>query len=216
MAYEFYYHPLSSFCQKAMIAFCEADADYVPMLLEHQKPETMDALRALWPVGKFPVLRDTESGRVVPEATIIVEYLAQHVPGAAHLVPSDPDLAREVRLQDRFFDLHISVPVQKIVGNRLRPENAKDPLGVKEARTALRTAYGILDDRMATRRWAMGEAFTMADCAAAPALFYADMQQPLGEAFPHAASYLERLKARPSYARVLKDAAPYLHMVPKD
>lgn len=216
MAYELYYHPLSSFCQKAMMAFYEADAPYEPVLLEYDRPETTQRLRALWPVGKFPVLRDTKTDRVVPEATIIVEYLVQHVPGAAHLLPSDPDLACEVRLQDRFFDLHISVPVQKIVGNRLRPENAKDPLGVEEARTALRTAYGVLDARMATRRWAIGEAFTMADCAAAPALFYADMQEPLGEAFPHTASYLGRLKARLSFARVLNEAAPYLHMVPKD
>lgn len=216
MAYELYYHPLSSFCQKAMVAFYEADVDYVPRLLERDKPETVAPLRALWPIGKFPVLHDTQAGRTLPEATIIVEYLAQRMPSAASLVPSDPDAAIETRLWDRFFDLHLNAVMQRIVGNRLRPEGAKDPFGVEEARTGLRTAYGVLDARMASRRWAVGEQFTMADCAAAPALLYADMQEPLGEAFPHATAYLTRLKARPSYARVLEEAAPYFHMVPKD
>jgi glutathione S-transferase len=177
--------------------------------------EAAAAHQEVWPIGRFPVLRDEERGEVVPEATIIVEYLATYYPGSSRLIPSDPDLAWRTRLKDRFFDLYMNEQVGKIVTDRLRPAGRADPHGVERARGTLATALGMLDKEMSHSGWAMGEAFTMADCAAAPALFYADMLIPLSPAYPNAARYLERLKQRPSYARALEEAKPYLHMVPK-
>src|SRR5262249_44386920 len=135
--------------------------------------------------------------------------------GTTWLVPADQQLALETRLRDRFYDLHVEVPMQKIVGDRLRPAGQKDPLGVEQAKAAIETAYRVIDREMATRTWATGDAFTMADCAAAPALFYADMVVPLGDAHVPTAAYLGRLKKRPSYARALVEAEPYLGNFPR-
>jgi len=151
----------------------------------------------------------------VPEATIIIEYLAQHHPGRTQLIPGDQERARQTRLRDRLFDLYVNVPMQKIVTDRLRPAGRGDPHGVEEARGLLRTACGIVDRDMASRTWAMGDSFSMADCAAAPALFYANHVIPLGDAFPNAAAYLGRLMQRPSFARALEEAEPYFGLIPQ-
>lgn len=214
MALELYFHPLSSYCHKVLIALYESDASFVPRSLDLSDPEQRGLLVSLWPAGKFPVLWDTERGRTVPESTTIIEYLALHWRGAAPLVPDDPALALEVRLWDRVFDLHLQSPMQKIVGDRIRPADQRDPHGVEQARASLATACGIVDEQMRTRTWAVGERFTMADCAAAPALFYADRVLPLAGRYPHAAAYLGRLRERPAYARVLAEAQPYLAMFP--
>ncbi len=172
-------------------------------------------LVALWPLAKFPVLRDDARDRTVPEATIIIEYLAQHYPGKVALAPADADRARETRLRDRFYDLYVHVPMQKIVGDKLRPEGQHDPYGVKQARESIATAYGMIEhDLEAGGPWAMGEAFTMADCAASPALYYANRVQPLGDGHGRVKAYLARLMERPSFARVLKEAEPYFAMFP--
>jgi glutathione S-transferase len=120
-----------------------------------------------------------------------------------------------MRLRDRFYDLYVQVPMQKVVTDRLRPAGKNDPFGVEEARALLQTSLGMVNEDMASNRWAMGDAFTMADCAAAPALFYANMVAPFRESHKHAAAYLDRLMERPSYARVLKEAQPYFAMIPK-
>jgi glutathione S-transferase len=151
----------------------------------------------------------------VPESTVIIEYLDRHYPGATHLIPSEAEAARQTRLRDRFYDLHVHEPMQKIVGDRLRPEGRKDPHGVEEAKSRLKTSLGMIDSEMASRAWAMGEAFSLADCAAAPPLFYANEVMPFGDTHPNVAAYLKRLKARPSYARVLKEAEPYFAMFPR-
>ena len=127
------------------------------------------------------MLRDEARDRTVPESSIIIEYLAQHYPGKSQLVPADADLARQTRLRDRFFDLYVNVPMQKVVTDKLRPAGKNDPYGVEEAKKLLQTAVGMIDQDMATKTWAMGDAFTMADCAAAPALFYANMVMPFGD-----------------------------------
>jgi glutathione S-transferase len=171
--------------------------------------------KKIWPIGRFPVLRDEARDLTIPESSIIIEYLAQHHPGRTQLLPADPDLARETRLRDRFHDLYGNVPMQKIVTDRLRPAGRNDPHGVDEARTLLETAIGMIDHEMATKMWAMGDAFTMADCAAAPALFYADKVMPFGDTHEHAAAYLARLMERPSFARVLREARPYLELFPQ-
>jgi glutathione S-transferase len=214
MSLQLYFHPLASFCWKVMIALYENDTPFEPRLVELANEVSAAELKALWPVGKFPVLRDQEKDRTVPESSIIIEYLERHHPGPVKLIPSDPDLARETRLRDRFYDLYVHEPMQKIVTDKLRPPGRADPHGVEQARALLETAYAAIDREMATHRWAMGDAFTMADCAAAPAMYYANLVAPLGNAHPTAAAYLGRLVGRPSVARVLKEAEPYFALFP--
>lgn len=209
-----HYHPLSSFCHKVLIALYENGVAFTPKLVDLGDPGQRAEFLALWPIGKFPVLQDDASGKAVPESTVIIEYLEQHHPGKERLVPGDPEQARETRLRDRLFDLYVHEPMQKIVGDRLRPEGAKDPHGVDHARKTMRTALGMLEQDMASRTWATGEAFGLADCAAAPALFYADKVMPIATDFPNMKGYLDRLMRRPSYARVLREAEPYFAMFP--
>ena len=212
---ELYFHPLSSFCQKVLIALYENDTPFTPHFIDLGKEADAAALAKRWPLRKFPVLHDHARDRTVPESTIIIEYLAQHHPGPTRLVPDDPDAARETRFRDRFYDLHVQLPMQKIVGDRLRPADQKDPYGVAQAAAALRAAYDFVESDMAGRTWATGDAFTMADCAAAPALSYAAMVVPFDDTHPAAAAYHRRLRERPSYARTLREAEPYLHLFPK-
>lgn len=216
MSLQLYYHPLSSFCWKVLIALYENDTPFAPVMIDLGNPEQRAELLKLWPVGKFPVLRDLAKQRVVPESSIVIEYLDDHYPGRVRFIPEDPDLARQTRLRDRFYDLYIHLPIQKIVGDRLRPAGSKDPHGVDEARTRLADGYGMMEKEMATRHWAMGDDFTLADCAAAPALFYGNKVLPFGATHPVLAAYLERLKARPSLARVLREAEPYFKYFPSD
>lgn len=214
MSLTLYYHPLSSFCHKVLIALYEKEVAFAPHLVDLGDPEQRDAFRRLWPIGKFPVLKDESRGETIPESTIIIEYLEQHYPGTTRLLPQDPELVLRTRTLDRFIDLYIHLPMQRIVGDRLRPEESRDPYGVGEARQMLGTALDILDQDMRKRTWANDGDFSLADCAAAPALFYADKVMPLASQHPNLAGYLERLKQRPSYARVLTEAQPYFHMFP--
>jgi glutathione S-transferase len=209
-----YFHPLSSFCQKALIALYENDTPFVPHIVDLGDPAAAAALKQLWPIGKFPVLRDEAMRQTVPESNIIIEYLTQYYPGRIALVPADPDLAWQTRLRDRFYDLYVNEPMQKIVGDRLRPDDKKDPFGVEHARARLRTALDMIEQEMAGSTWAMGEAFTMADCAAAPALFYANLVMPFGDTHSNAMAYFDRLMQRPSFARAVAEAKPYFHLFP--
>ena len=214
MTLKLYYHPLSSFCWKAMIALYENDTPFEPIVIDLGDPASAARLKKIWPIGKFPVLRDVKRDRTIPEASIIIEYLAQHYPGKSRLVPDDPDLARQTRLRERFFDLYVNVPMQKAVTDRLRPAGKNDAFGVEQALAQLDTVYGMIEHDMATRTWAMGDGFSMADCAAAPALYYANLVKPLGDAHPNAAAYLQRLMERPSFARAFKEAEPYRKLFP--
>ena len=221
MSLTLHFHPLSSFCHKVLIALYENDTPFTPQMVDLGNAAQRDALRKLWPVGKFPVLRDDTCGETVPESTIIIEYLDQHYPGKTKFIPADAEQARATRMSDRFFDLHIHMHMQKIVGDRLRPADKKDPHGVEDARARMAATLGMVEQDMASRNvaskpWAAGETFTLADCAAAPALFYADKVAPLLPAFPNVAAYLDRLKQRPSYARALKEAEPYFKFFPKE
>jgi glutathione S-transferase len=215
MSLTLYSHPLSSFCQKAVVALYENDTPFTPRLIDLGNAASRGELERIWPIVKFPVLRDDANHRTVPEATIIIEYLAVHYPGKTRLVPADADFAVQTRLRDRFFDLYVNTPMGKIVTDRLRPAGRNDPHGVEEARKQLRAACDMIEPEMGSKQWAMGDAFTMADCAAAPGLFYTDMVMPLRDTHKNLAAYLDRLKARPSFARTLKDAEPYLRLVPK-
>ena len=211
MTLKLYGHPFSSYHQKALIAFYENDVPFEFVMLDGSEPANSD-FGALWPIRRFPLLVDGD--RPVPEATMIIEYLDVHYPGPMRLIPADPDAAIEVRLLDRFFDNYLMTPVQKIVGNALRSEEARDAQGVKEARAQLDTSYEVLDRWMAAREWAAGGAFSLADCAAAPALLYADWAHAIPQELAHVHAYRARLLARPSYARALDEARPYRHYFP--
>ena len=215
MSLTLHFHPLASYCWKALIALYESDIPFTPNLVDLGNPAERAALVKLWGIGKFPVLRDEARNETVPESSIIVEYLDRHYRGPARFIPDDAGRALQTRLRDRFYDLYVHLPMQKIMVDRLRPAGKQDPHGVEEARAQLRTSYAMIEQQM-TSDWAMGDDFTLADCAAAPSLFYGNMAEPFGGAHTNLAAYLERLKARPSFARVLKEAQPYFQMVPKE
>jgi len=216
MALRLYSHPFASFCQKVLIALYENQTPFEAVLIDLADKADRAELQRVWRVAKFPVLLDETRKYSVPESSIIIEYLSQYYPGKVPLLPGDPDLARETRLLDRFYDLYVSDPMQKIVFNRLRPADQKDAFGLAQAKASLLTAYQMIEDQMTDKVWAMGESFSMADCAAAPALMYANVVFPIGEAYPRAAAYLKRLCERPSYARVLREAEPFWAVFPKE
>ena len=216
MVLRLYFHPLASFCWKPLIALYENETPFEGVLVDLGDPVSRAEFLAIWPIGKFPVLRDDERAELIPESTIIIEYLAHYFPGRTAVLPVDPDLARKARLLDRFYDSYVMEPMQKIVGDRLRPAGQKDALGVAQAKAALLTSYGIIEQGFGSKPWALAEGFSMADCAAAPALFYADKVQPITDAFPLTAAYLRRLSERPSFARVLREAEPYFKFFPQD
>lgn len=210
MTIELFSHPFSSYCQKALIAFYENDIAFTERMLE--EPGVGDELASLWPMKRFPILR--ENGRVVMEATIIIEYLAVHHPGPVQLIPQDPDLAWQVRMLDRVFDNYVMTPQGKFVFDALRPEGSRDPHGVEEARKLLDTSYAWLDQHMRGKTWAVGETFTLADCAAAPSLFYADWTHRIPEQYENLIAYRTRLLARPSFARAVDEARRFRHYFP--
>ena len=205
-----YAHPFSSYCQKVLVALYENGTPFEYRHLE--EGDNGAELAGLWPIRRFPVLVD--GGRTVLEASCIIEHLQLHHPGPVRLLPADGDAALEVRMLDRFFDNYISTPQQKFVFDALRPEGSRDPHGVREAGELLDKAYAWLDQRMAGRTWAAGEAFSLADCGAAPFLFYADWTHPIGPRFAHVRAYRERLLARPSFSRAVDEARPYRHYFP--
>jgi glutathione S-transferase len=212
MTLKLYAHPFSSYCQKALIALYENDT---PFEFRHLAPGDAQAtaeLAELWPLKRFPLLVD--EGRTVMEASIIIEHLGLHHPGPVRLIPEDARVALDVRMMDRFFDNYVSTPQQKIVFDSIRAADDRDCYGVAEARAMLDTAYRWLDGAMAGRTWAAGDAFSLADCAAAPALFYADWTHPIGEAFTNVHAYRRRLLARPSFARAVDEARPYRPLFP--
>ena len=212
MTIQFFGHPFSSYCQKAQIAFYENGIPFDYRLLEQSEPANGEAFARLWPIRKFPII--VENGRTVLEATIIIEYLAVHHPGPVKLIPTDPDAAIEARMLDRFFDNYVMTPQGKCVFNAMRSEADRDPYGVAGARAMLETSYAWLDERMATRTWAIGEDFTLADCAAAPSLFYADWTHAIPETHKNLHAYRARLLKRPSVARAVDGGRPYRHYFP--
>ncbi|HMF29274.1 MAG TPA: glutathione S-transferase family protein [Candidatus Cybelea sp.] len=205
-------HPFASYCQKVLIAVYENATPFTFRMLNRSDPSTFAEFETLWPLKRFPLLLD--DGRPIAEATIIIEHLALHYPGPVRLVPDDPAEALNVRFLDRFFDNYIHTPLQRIVSDSLRDPGARDRQGVTEARAMLETAYGWLDQRMPGREWATGDRFSLADCAAAPALFYADWTHQISDAFPNVRAYRSRLNARPSFARAIDEARPYRSFFP--
>lgn len=202
---ELFGHPFSSYTWKAEIALQEKGADYAFRMLGPDHPENMDRLRTLSPLSKFPVLVDGD--QVVFETSIIVEHVDRAYPRARRLIPEAHAL--EVRVLDRVFDNYVMDPMQRVVGDYLRPEADRHPPTVAEAEAGLDRIYDWLDARMAGRTWAVGDDFTLADCAGAPSLFYADWIRPIGDDRPALAAYRARLLARPSVARSVEAARPW-------
>lgn len=206
-------HPFASYCQKVLISLYENGTPFTPRILDRSSdPATFAEFEALWPLKKFPLLLD--NGQAIAEATIIIEYLGLHYPGPVRMIPADPESALEVRFLDRFFDNYVHTPMQTIVFDALREPADRDAKGVADARSMLDTSYAWLEQWMADREWAAGRSFSLADCAAAPALFYAEWVHPIAENFPNVRAYRSRLNARPSFARAIDEARPYRHYFP--
>lgn len=206
-------HPFAAFCQKVLVALYELDLPFRTHLVDGA--DARAELADLWPMASIPVLRDESANLTIPESTTIIEYLDGVAAGGPRLVPADPADALQARLWDRFFDQHIAAPMQKIVGDRLRPAGREDPEGVAEARRTLDTAYAALDAQLAPRMWAAGAAFTVADCAAAPALFYARAVHRWDHhARANVTRYYRDLMARRSVARVVDEARPWRDVFP--
>lgn len=209
MSLVLHFHPLSSYCHKVLVGLYERDTPFEARVVDLS--QTAAEFAAMWPTAKIPLLVDGE--RVVPETSIQLEYLDTHYPGPP-MLPADPEARLEARLWDRLFDQYVMTPMQKIVADRMRAEDEKDPRGVENARNMLQMAYGLIEGHMAGRNWAAGADFSLADCAAAPALFYAGIVEPWGEERRELGAYFERLVARPSVARTLSEARPFFEYFP--
>jgi glutathione S-transferase len=211
MSLSLYAHPFSSYCQKVLTALYENATPHTVRMLDGSGDAAGEFV-ARWPIKRMPILVDGE--RTVAEASIIIEHLGLHHPGPARLIPQDADAALEVRFLDRFFDNYVMTPMQRIVADFIRPPEQRDARTVSDAKALLDDAYQWLDQRMAGREWACATGFSLADCAAAPSLFYADWVHPIGDQRPHAQAYRQRLLARPSVARAVDEARPYRNLFP--
>lgn len=211
MALTFYGHPFSSYCQKVLIALYEKGLAFDYREINLGDPASAGELEAVWPFKKFPVLADGDT--IVAESSIIIEHLDIAHPEPL-LIPADPAEALHVRFLDRLFDHHVQTPMQAIVVDAMQPPERKSPDAVAKARATLDIAYGEIERRVAGKQWAAGGAFTLADCSAGPALFYADWVQPITDAFPSVRAYRTRLNARPSFARAIDEARPWRQYFP--
>ena len=210
MSLTLYYHPLSSFCHKVLIALYENGCGFEKRIIDLGNEADHAELQAIWPFRKFPVIRDHVRNRNVAESTLIIEYLDHFFASNHPLMPNDWERALEVRHWDRVFDLYVHRPMQQIVGARLSGAHA-DLTG---ERATLQTTYGLIDRHLSGRTWMAGQHFSLADCAAAPALFYASTVKPFPLEFRHLGAYLKRLLDRPSFGRVIDEAKPYFSLYP--
>jgi glutathione S-transferase len=206
-----YAHPFSSYCWKVLIPLYADGTPFDYRNVDPAYPGVMEELRALWAFGKFPLLKDGE--QVIAETTCIIEHLQACHPGSNVWIP-DGAAGRRARFLDRLFDRYVMDAAQPAVNNAIRPEGSRDPYGEELGRTTLRTAYDWLEANLPGSEWAVGDTFTLADCAAAPALFYADWIDPIGDARPRLTAYRTRLLEHPPVARAVDEARPYRHYFP--
>lgn len=216
MSLTLYYHPLASFCWKALVALYENGTPFDPVIVDLGDEASRRAFEKVWPLAKFPVLHDEARSAIVAEATTVIEYLDIFYPGETRFLPLDSEQAWRARMWDRIVDHYVHEPMQKIVTDNIRPAGKSDPHGVEQARAQIHAAYALLDGEIGTRRWTMGDDFSLVDCAAAPALFYASIVAPFDAGLTGLPSYLDRLMERASFARVLAEAEPYFDMFPME
>jgi glutathione S-transferase len=207
-----YSHPLSSYCWKVLIALYENGIPFEAQMVNLGDPEAKATFKTLWPTGKIPLLED--GGEVVPETSVMIEHIEQRYPGKIRLIPQDPHEQLSVRLWDRLFDLYVMAPMQRFIAQQLRPAAERDMRSIARSLSELRNAYDMIEDRRGNPNWAVGEAFSMADCAAAPALFYASILAPFSSSHVNLSDYFGRLMARPSVKRVITEARPYFQYFP--
>lgn len=205
-----YAHPFSSYCQKVLVALYENNIAFEYRTLED--PAAIVELKARWPFARFPLLVD--DGQTVVESTIIIEHLMRQHGGHVRWLPDDPVQALEARFLDRIFDNDVMAAMQKPVFEALRTDGSRKDAAMAEARRALDLAYGWLEQRLAGRTWATGDALSLADCAAAPSLFYADWVHPIADQFATVRAYRARLLAWPAFARAVDEARPFRHYFP--
>ncbi|MES2988923.1 MAG: glutathione S-transferase family protein [Pseudomonadota bacterium] len=210
MTLQLFAHPFSSYCWKVLIPLYENGTEFEYRHIEHEG--VFAELAGHWSIGKFPVLRDGD--KTIVETSAIIEHLQIHHPGPVPMIPGDPDAAIEVRMLDRIFDNYVMNAMQPLVNNAIRPEEKRDPFVAEGVHAALDKSYAWLDARMETREWAAADRFSLADCAAAPSLFYADWAYPIPEQFTHLKAYRARLLARPSVTRAVDEARPYRSYFP--
>jgi glutathione S-transferase len=211
MSLTLYAHPFAAYCWKTLIALYENATPFTYRVVEDAA--AWAELESLWPIKKFPLLRDGDA--TIAESSIIVEYLMRHYPGTMPMIPVNEDASLTVRFMDRFFDNYVMSPMQTLVSDRIRTETEHDAKGVADARRMLDVAYGWLEEHIKPQAWASGDTFSLADCSAAPALFYADWVHPVGDRFPRVLDYRGRVLARPSVARVVDEARPFRKYFPQ-
>lgn len=212
MALTLHHHPLSSYCWKVQIALYENGTPFEARMVNLGDPAAREAYADLWPTAKIPLLVDGD--RVLPETSLQIEYLDRHHPGRQRLLPEDFDAQLEVRLWDRVFDLYVMTPMQRFIAQQLRPEAERDAATLSACVDELGRAYDLIESRLGERNWAAGDSFSMADCAAAPALFYAAVVRPFSPRHGRLAAYFERLLARPSVWRAIVEARPFFQYYP--
>jgi glutathione S-transferase len=205
-----YGHPISSYTWKVLTALYENGTPFEFITVDQN---TYADFIAKWPMGKFPILLDSDRGTMVTETAVIIEYLDHYYPGRTRFIPADFDTALTVRRWDRVCD-HLNTTMSKVVVDNIRPDGQRDPYGVEEAKRVVRGIYAVIEAQLGSREFLVGNDFSLADCAAAPALWYATRNVPLDGAFPRIAGYLEHLKARTSFARAVKESEPLFHMYP--
>lgn len=210
MSLVLHYHPLSSYCWKVLIGLDELGVPYETAEVNFVDPQARAAFERLWPTAKIPLLEDRDTGRVVPETSIQLEYADRN----GRLLPADPETRLAVRLWDRVFDNYVMTPMSSIVADRIRGPDKHDADLVAQRRAELQKAYRMIDAHMAGRTWAAGDDFSLADCAAAPSLFYAVVIEPPSEDLPNLTAYRDRLLARPSVAKAIDGARPVFQYFP--
>jgi glutathione S-transferase len=207
-----YSHPLSSYCWKVLIALYENGSPFDVRMVNLGDPEAKATFKALWPTAKIPLLED--GNEVIPETSIMIEHIEQRHPGKVRLIPQDPHEQLNVRLWDRLFDLYVMAPMQRFIAQQLRPAAERDTVIIADSLAELRNAYDMIEERRGNHNWAAGESFSMADCAAAPALFYARIVAPFSSSHVNLSHYFDRLMTRPSVKRVITEARPYFQYFP--
>ena len=210
MSLTLYAHPFAAYCWKVLIALYENATPFDYRVVEDAAGWA--ELESLWPIKKFPLLRDGKA--TIIESSIIVEYLMRHYPGAKRMIPVSDDAALQVRFMDRVFDNYVMTPMNTLVVDRIRAQNERDAKGVADARNMLDVAYGWLEKQVRQEQWLCGNEFSLAECSAAPALFYADWVHPIGDRFPAVNAYRRRVLGRLSVARVVDEARPYRKLFP--